>query len=71
VSAKPKIKHGQEIKEWRKIYYLQEVRRAQKLFQKQCPSGTKDVWAFYSGRLRIFTQESSLRGEEHIPENAV
>jgi hypothetical protein len=38
---------------------------------KAVPFWNKDVWAFYSGRLRIFTQESSLRGEEHIPENAV
>jgi hypothetical protein len=40
VSAKLN-KHDREIKEWRKIYYLEQVRRAQELFPKPCPPQTK------------------------------
>jgi hypothetical protein len=30
-------------KEWRKIYYLQQEKRAPQLFQKWCPPGTKEA----------------------------
>jgi hypothetical protein len=31
--CKAKTKHGQEIKVWRKIYYLKQVRRTWEFFQ--------------------------------------
>jgi hypothetical protein len=58
----------QYSQEWRKAYYLQQVRKALELFSKQYPSQTKEVWGSYLGSY-AYSHRKEFRGR-HIAEQA-
>jgi hypothetical protein len=76
LSAKSKKKHNQEIKEWREIYYMHQLKRAQVIF-KAMPSSDKGSMKMLLWKPRHLHGES-LRGQanspgysiQNIPENA-